>query len=93
MKQISVNFHSWFVLTSQIHRHNTRSKFIDIDNSLATRTLFVPYARTSHYGLKLIKVQGSKIWNSLPPTIRNNVSIKSFINDLKKLLINSYNDN
>ena len=88
-----VNFHSWFVLTSQVHRHNTRSKFIDIDNSLTTRTLFVPYARTTHYGLKLIKVQGSKIWNSLPPTIRNNVSINSFINELKKLLINSYNNN
>ena len=65
------NFHSWFKLTSQIHNHNTRSKFIDIDNLKATNNLFIPTARTSNYGLKQLKVQGPNLWNGLPPVIRS----------------------
>ena len=90
-KTTPVNFHNWYFLTAQLHRHNTRSKFFDIVNCVPTRTLFIPLARTSHCGLKLIKVQGSKIWNVLPPLIRNNDSLNSFMKELKKLLINSYN--
>ena len=89
-KTSPVNFHSWFILTSYVHNHNTRSKYIDINNSVTARTLFVPFARTTHYGLKLIKVQGPKIWNSLPPIKRNNTVINSFIKDLKKFLIKTY---
>ena len=89
-KTSPVNFHSWFILTSYVHNHNTRSKYIDINNSVTARTLFVPFARTTHYGLKLIKVQGPKVWNSLPPIIRNNTLINSFIKDLKKFLIKTY---
>ena len=55
------NFHTWFNLTVHVHNYNTRSKYVDIDNSIPTRTLFVPTARTSYYGLKLIKVQGPKL--------------------------------
>ena len=25
-----------------------------------------PYARTTHYGLKSVKVEGGKIWNNIP---------------------------
>ena len=72
------NFHSWYKLTNLMHSHNIRSKYIDIENSVTTRTLFIPTARTSHYGLKLLKVQGPKIWNKLPPILRINTAKKSY---------------
>ena len=77
------NFHNWFILTVQIHNHNTRSKYVDIDKSITTRTLFVPTARTTHYGLKLIKVQGPKIWNNLPSSLRvENLTFSIYIKKL-----------
>ena len=85
-----INFHSWYVLTSQVHQHNTRSKFIDVQNSIETRTLFVPTARTTYYGLKLLKVLGPKIWNKLPPLLRNNNSLHDFIKKYKKNLLELY---
>ena len=90
-KTCPVNFHLWFKLTTQIHRHNTRSQYIDIDKLITSNNLFIPTARTSHYGLKLIKVQGPKIWNEIPPLIRNINSSKIFIKNLKKIMIESYN--
>ena len=60
-KTSPVNFQSWFKLTVQVHNHNTRSQYINIDKLITTNNLFIPTARTSHYGLKLIKVQGPKI--------------------------------
>ena len=90
-KTSPVNFHLWFKLTILIHNHNTRSKYISIDNLITTNNLFIPTARTSHYGLKLIKVQRPKIWNEIPPLIRNISSPKLFINKLKKEILESYN--
>ena len=69
-KTCPVNFYPWFKLITQIHSHNNRSQYIEIGNSITTNNLFIPSARTSHYGLKLIKVQGQKIWNEIPPLIR-----------------------
>ena len=60
-------FNSWFNLTSQVHGYQTRSKFAHFEDYTITRTLFIHSARTSHYGLKLTRVLGAKIWNSLPP--------------------------
>ena len=86
-----LNFHDWFTLTIQVHRYNTRSKYVDIDNSIHTRTLFVPTARTSYYGLKLIKVLGPKLWNNLPSILRvGNTSYPIFIKNLKKNLLEFY---
>ena len=82
------NFHSWFKLTTQIHRHNTRSKFIDIVNARTTNNLFIPIDHTTHYGPKSIKVQGPKIWNMIPPDIRKYSSPRCFINKLKSHLTN-----
>ena len=90
-KTCCANFHSWFKLTIFLHSHNTRSKYIDIDKSIRTNNLFIPTARTTHYGLKLIKVQGPKIWNSISPAIRNSLSIHTFINLLKISMFDSYN--
>ena len=90
-KSNPVNFNSWYLLTSHVHNHNTRSKFIDIDSTLVTKTVFIPLVRTTHYGLKSLKVQGPKIWNSLPPLIRNIDNINNFIKQLKKYFISLYN--
>ena len=96
-KTVPTNFQYWFRLSSQIINHNTRTNYIasrqdffDIPDLVTTRTLFVPYSRTTHYGLKQIKVLGPKIWNNIPPLIRNNSSIKFFLKKLKNSLINSY---
>ena len=86
-KMTPVNFHNWYQLTSVLNRHDTRSKFVNIENSVKTKTLFVPSARTSHYGLKLLKVLGPKIWNTLPPLLRINESINNFNLKVKKHLI------
>ena len=74
-----------------MNTYNTRSKFVNIEDFVPTRTLFVPTARTTNYGLKLIKVLGPKIWNSLPPLLRINESLNSFIKKLKIILLNNYN--
>ena len=82
------NFHSWFKLTSLMRNHNTRSKFIDIDNLQATNNLFIPTVRTTHYGLKSLKFQGPKIWNVIPPLIRIITSPRCFIKELKAYFMN-----
>ena len=90
-KSCLLNFYSWFKLTIHLHRHSKRSEYIDIDNSISTNNLFIPTARTTHYGLKLIKVQGPKIWNLISPVIRTSKSLNIFIKLLKNIMIDSYN--
>ena len=86
-----LTFHDWFTLTSHIHRYNTRSKFTNIDSESETRTLFIHYARTTHYGMKLIKVLGSRIWNQLPPFLRvEDMTPYSFNYQIKKHLLFPY---
>ena len=91
IKITPLNFHNWFKSTANIHNHNTRSKYVNIDKSIPTRTLFVPTARTSFYGLKLIKVQGPKLWNNLPSLLRvEKITFSIFIKKLKKYLLEIY---
>ena len=90
-KSNPINFHSWFIISSQVNKHNTRSMYIDIEKSITTRTLFIPFSRTTHYGLKQLKVQGPKIWNNIPSLIRNHHSIKNFLKEFKDYIIKSYN--
>ena len=59
-KNISINFHNWFTLTTQIRNYNTRSKVIIRDQLINTETLFIHTSRTSHYGLKKLKFKGLK---------------------------------
>ena len=82
------NFNQWFLLNRDVHAHMTRSNF---DNScIGTNNLFIPYGRTSNYGLKKIKVSGPKIWNSLPSEIRNIKSLIKFKNVVKNYLLECY---
>ena len=85
-------FNSWFTLTSQVHHYQTRAKFSHFDNHTVTRTLFIHTARTTHYGLKLTRVLGAKLWNSLPPDKRiNNISLEIFKNQVRDHLFSQYN--
>ena len=82
------NFNQWFLLNREVHAHMTRSNF---DNSsMGTNNLFIPYGRTSNYGLKKLKVSGPKIWNSLPSDIRNIKSLIKFKNAVKNYLLDCY---
>ena len=83
-------FHNWFRLNYTIHKYNTRSTFFDIDNEINSNNLFIINARTTHYGLKLLKVSGPKIWNLIPNHIRSTQSVCSFKRYLKKYLIAQY---
>ena len=83
-------FHNWFTLNYTVHNYNTRSTFFDIENLLNSNNLFIINARTTHYGLKLLKVSGPKIWNSIPKQMRNVQSVNSFKLLFKKHLLAQY---
>ena len=87
---IPANFMSWFKLNSFIHNYGTRSNFYDIDNMINSNNLFITFARTSHHGLKLIKVLGPKIWNKLPKDLRKLDSLNLFSKHIKYHLISQY---
>ena len=84
------NFHDWFKLNCDSHIYNTRSNFIDINNIVKSNNIFIRNATTSFYGLRLIKVEGPKLWNTLPKSIHNNNSLKSFAKCLKNDLVLKY---
>ena len=66
--KINNNFHNWFILNNGIHNYHTRS----------TNNLFIPIARTTDYGLKLTKIIGPKIWNSIGRLIPS-VALKNLL--------------
>jgi len=72
-------FQDYFTPVSTVHTHNTRSR--------TRENFFIPRTRTS-IGQKLIRVEGPKIWNSLPDSIRNSQSIHSFSSSCKSYFIN-----
>ena len=61
-------------------------------NTTNTRNnnLFIPQARTKHYGLNSIKNIGAQIWNDIPVSIRSSKSKNTFIRALKTFLISTY---
>ena len=84
------NFHEWFKLNCVSHPYNTRSNFIDINTIVKSNNIFILGARTSFYGLRLIMVEGPKLWNALPKYICNNNSLISFVKCLKNYLLQKY---
>ena len=86
---IICNFNQWFKLNCEVYPHKTRSNY-DISLLVNTNNLYIPYSRTTHYGLKLIKVRGPKLWNSLPFDLRSLKSLSSFKISLKNYLLKSY---
>ena len=85
-------FHLWFETNVSKHNHATRANSIILSDSMVTQTfnLFIPYGRTTHYGLKSVKVFGPKIWNNIPIDIRSICSCKAFTKACKKHYISQY---
>ena len=57
---------------------------------LMLNSLFVPTARITNYGLKQLKVSGTRIWNELPSYLKNAPSLNIFLKNLKVYYISSY---
>ena len=81
---------NWFRLNYTVHNYNTRSTYFDIANEINSNNLFILNTRTTHYGLKLLKVSAPKIWNLIPNQIRSTQSVSSFKRYLKNHLIAQY---
>ena len=84
------NFDKWFKLNHEVHTHMTRSNY-NYSNQINSNNLFIPFGRTTNYGLKLIKVNGPKIWNTLPFDVRNIKSLCNFKTALKNHFLETYN--
>ena len=73
-------FHDFFTYPSNARNTtNTRNK-----------NLFIPQARTKHYGLNSIKNIGARIWNDIPLSIRLSKSKNIFIRALNTILVSTY---
>ena len=82
------NFHQCYLYNHDIHTHNTRANYNS--DCMALNSLFVPFARTTNYGLKQLRINGPRIWNSLPTQIRKLTSLNIFLKKLKLHLISDY---
>ena len=71
-----------FTRASEIHDHNRR--FAEQGN------FFNNGVRTNRYGLKALKIHGTKVWESIPINIRESRTTKSFNFKYKRYLIGSY---
>ena len=60
---IITNFQNWFKLNCHVHDYRTQSNYTDVITLSHFNNLHILSARTSFYGLKLIKVYGPKYWN------------------------------
>ena len=83
------NFSNWFRFATQIHCYRTRANF-NYSTRSQTNILYVPHARTTHYGLNKTKVQGPRIWNNIPQNIRDKKSIIQFVSSLRSNLFGKY---
>ena len=72
------------------HNYLTRHNYNNPSNVIATNSIFIPLARTTNYGLKMLKVKGPKIWNSLPSGIRITKSPYCFKKLLKSHFLSLY---
>ena len=92
-------FHDWFKYAHDVHSHATRSAVIisqedpfDLGSLINTYTLFTRQSNLERYGRKMISVSGPLIWNDIPHSIQDSVSISTFKTYLKEYYINNYSD-
>ena len=79
---VPLSFVNVFTQTANVHPYNTRSA--------ARGDLFILQKNTLQYGLRSICFNGAKIWNSIPPEIRDASSVRILKNNLKNLFFDSY---
>ena len=88
-KLAPLNFQSWFNINHTRHGHRTRLNMNIVDGN-KVNNLFIPFARTTNYGLKQMKVNGPRIWNALPDNLKNLTSLHVFSRKLKIHYISEY---
>ena len=76
------HFIDYFTQISAIHSYNTRGA--------AHGDYFIVRKNMLVYGIRSICFNGAKIWNNIPPEIRDSSSVWNFRKRLKKLLLDSY---
>ena len=84
-----IHFQNWFVMSHTLHGYHTRSN-VNITDGTKINNLFLPSARTTNYGLKQLKVNGPRIWNTLPNNIKNSSNLHAFLSKLKYHYISEY---
>ena len=75
-------FHNMFNPVTNIHQYNTRYS--------SSGNFFFTHVHTSQYGLKNITNSGTRLWSSLPQSIKNSPSKYVFSFRLKKYLLSQY---
>ena len=92
-------FHDWFKYTHQVHSYATKSAVIISQNHpfesgivQQTYTLFTRHSYLENFGRKMIQVSGPLIWNEIPFSIQDSVSISTFKTYLKEYFIDKYSD-
>ena len=63
---------------------------MNIIDSNKVNNLLIPFARTTNYGLKQLRVNGPRIWNALPNKFKNMTSLHAFSRKLKIHCISEY---
>ena len=92
LKFSPAHFHDWFILNTSNHNHATCANATIGEGGVLVNTdnLFVPYARTTHYGRKSIRVKGPTIWDNVPYNIRSIEFRNTFKRELKKYFVLHY---
>ena len=56
--------------TVNFHRINhKKTQNVNVNDGIKIKNIFIPSVRTTNYGLKQLKVNGPRIWNTLPTNI------------------------
>ena len=71
-----------FTRSNEIHDHNTKYAY--------RGNFFNNYVQTTSYGLKSLIYMGGKLWATIPISIQDCLTSKSFIRNMKIKLINDY---
>ena len=79
--QLPSLFSNYFKKRSDFHNYNTRYA----DNLNLTKN-------KKSFSDRGIRIKGPIIWNSLSREIKNSKSVKHFRNQLRRILLNTYND-
>ena len=91
-------FWNWFTYSHLIHNHATtsttvinRESYFDVGTVEQTKFLFTKRSHLVNYGAKMIQVYGPTLWNTLPRELHDSTSLPSFKQNMKKHLLDQYN--
>lgn len=71
-----------FINASDIHSHNTRYA--------SQGNFYTNSIRTTRFGLKGLQFEGKRLWYTLPGDVKRCKTVRSFKNNFKRLMVNSY---